>query len=392
MSLTRRNTDSAFKRLGDLSDGDKNALALEIRRQFDPNAKLEQVTQADRDQIIREAGLSRQAMTGRFQLGKTERDGVFTFGQFSLDTEKEKRRKGEEEKKTDALKLQSAVPSTLNPQPSTGITRQTMGFTNAHLQFSLLTQTILSNFKRVGDLSDVEKAQFGKETGMKRDQMSFLWQPDKTTKIGFDTLRVAGSKEAIQTTLAKTTADIKDAQAKADAKALADATANPATSVPVSADARAALDAANSKTLTDVRKASEAGTERQTLRVELKGLKYVSTEAQTDKAFARSADLALPDADKQQIEKERGFARKDTTLHFDGIKGLTLDRYAYHAENALDKLTHDIIKQSIAFTPAKNLTLTYAADHDATLAPDPTPVKNPDGSVSAVPALAANAA
>ena len=388
-NLTRRSTDSAFKRLGDLSDADKNTLALEIRRQFDPNAKVEQVTQADRDQIVREAGLSRQALTGRFQLGKTERAGVFTFGQFSLDAEaseeEKKKRKAEEEKgrkgeketqgKDSSFTLHpSSFADALNPQPATGINRQTLGFTNTHLQFSLLSQTILSSFKRIGDLSDVEKAQFGKETGLKRDQMALQWQADKTTKFGFETLRIAGSKEAIATTLAKTTADIQDAQAKADAKARADAAANPTAAPTGTAEDKASKEAAAGKAIKDARKTAEAGTERQTIRLDLKGFKYSSTEARTDKAFARAADLALPDADKQQIEKERGFTRKDSTLHFDAIKGLTLDQYNYHAENTLDKLTHDISRQSIAYAPFKNLSLSYVADHDATFAPDPAEV------------------
>ena len=38
----------------------------------------------------------------------------------------------------------------------------------------------------------------------------------------------------------------------------------------------------------------------------------------------------------------------------------------------MDRLTHDIIKDSLAYAPSKNWSLTYAADHDATLAPDPT--------------------
>jgi len=48
LAYTTRKTDAAFSRIADLADIEKNNLALDIRRQFDFDAKMEQVTQKDR--------------------------------------------------------------------------------------------------------------------------------------------------------------------------------------------------------------------------------------------------------------------------------------------------------------------------------------------------------
>ena len=303
-SVAHRSLVGGFNRLGDLTTEDKNAFLLDARRMFDTGVKVEQITQAERDQIGKFSALAPDVMLSRLQLGNNEKNGVFTFGTLSLGEQKvtpAAAATGQAAAATPQSTQRSTLfSSLLGEQQNKGIARQILGFNSAHLQFSLSSQSILNDFAHFADLSDADKLRFGKESGLKRDQMSFLWQTDKNTKIGFEKLRVAGTADAIEAAVTQATKDSKD-----------------------TATARTAA-------------ASE--TNSQSFHLETKGLKFVANEAHTDKNFTRAADLALPDADKAQIERERGFDRKDYTLHLDAIKGFLADSYIYQAENSIDKL------------------------------------------------------
>lgn len=308
--LTRR-MDATFGRAKDLSDADKTQFALDIQRQFEPDATADKITAGDRDRLTKETGLERQALRGSFALGKAS---AITFNQFSL---------------ADTTTLKSEDPTSANGDRS--LARQSFGFHSKTLQFSLWKQNIADNFTRLCDLSDIEKKNFGSEHGLAHEQMDLLWQFNKTTKLTFSRLNIAGTTDAIQNAIAGAQKANK-AQSDIDAAA----------------------------------KTARAGLQSQSLGLELKGLKLALNQADTDKEFARSADVALPDADKHTIETERGFQRSDQSLHFDALRGLVVDRFQLKANNVQDKLAREAEKNSIAYSPFKTLLLTYADDRDET--------------------------
>jgi len=314
-AYTQRRTDRLFTRLGDLSDADKNALALDIRRQFDPNVKLEQITQPERDQAAREVGITRSSISSRFALGKT---GGFRFSELSID-------------KTADAPEDGAKPtvSTVAAQKPTGISRQSFRLDTPTLQFALVKQTIGETFGRLGDLSDVEKHEFANEHGLSREQETLDWLFGKHGKFAVSRWKVSGSADALQSAVA---------QAKKDGK--------------------------DGKGISDALKLIGSGAERNSLSLELTGFKLVRNTARTDKDFTRAADLALPEADRHAIENERGFARTDQTIHFEGVKGMSLDSFTYNAEDKLDKLKHETAKNSFNFSPTKLSNITYNFDKD----------------------------
>lgn len=223
-------------------------------------------------------------------------------------------------------------------KPANAITRQSLGFDTAQFHFALSSQSVAGGFMRLNDLADAEKSGMGKETGLRREQMSLLWQPDKTSKIGFSRLHVAATTDAIAAAMTQATKDTKDDKDKTD----------------------------QAKKLADARQKAQAGAERETFQVEFKGLKFAANQTHSDKDFARANDLGLADADKQALGRDRGYTSKDTSFRFDGLKGLLLDNYTYSGESAADKLRHDIARRTITVAPSKSLSFTVGTDHDLT--------------------------
>lgn len=301
LQYVSRRTDAKFGRLGDLSDIDKNNLALDIRRQFDPDARLDQVAQKERDQAGKEMGLDRSSLRGYLKLG---RFGALNFNDFTIAT---------------------ALADNGGPDLRGAIRRQSFNFLSRTLQLSWLNQSISDSFSRLTDLSDVERAQFGNEHGLARQQLEMLVQLNKATKIGYSSLQIGTTPDAL-------------------ARALA-----------------AAKDPADLQTLT---RTIVSRLHRESFTLETKGLNLAAHFADTDKSFTRAADLALPDTDKRTIETERGFRRSDYTAHFAMIKGLTVDTSTYSAADALDQLRHQTYKNNLQFTPFKSLALAYASDGD----------------------------
>jgi len=111
---------------------------------------------------------------------------------------------------------------------------------------------------------------------------------------------------------------------------------------------------------------SGSGVLRQGITFDTKGISFAANMAQTDKDFTRASDLALPDADKNQIAAERGFKRTDVTAKVTAIKGLTLDSYFYTAQDVVDQLTHDTHKLNLLYTPNKKSTISYLDESDLT--------------------------
>lgn len=304
LAYTRRKTDKDFTRIADLADIEKTALALDIRRQFDPNATAAQVVQKDRDQTGKEAGLARDFLNAKMLIGKAGKSGFLTFNHMDL-----------------AQLNGGTAKDTLG-----SLHRYQFGYTGKTLQFTLLDQTIGSHFTRLTDLSDVEHAQFANEHGLGRRQFGLAWQLSKLTKFSMTDLRVGAVQDAI-----------KDALAAAQKDTLSQQTA-----------ARTAA----------------ASLSREQVSFETKGITLAANIANTDKDFSRSADLAMTDADKHTVELERGYKRSDYAAHFAAIKGLTFDGTLFSANDAVDKLSHDTHKFNLQYAVNKITGLSYTDDSD----------------------------
>ncbi|HZP80171.1 MAG TPA: hypothetical protein VFB21_00915 [Chthonomonadaceae bacterium] len=312
LAYLSRKTDAGFQRIGDLADVEKNNLALDIRRQFDPDATLDQVTQKERDQAVKETGLARTGLRGRIRLGKEGRNGTLAFNQFSI------------------ANLQ-ADPENAQRQTTLGaIRRSTLDFAGARFKFLFASQSISEQFARLTDLSDVERAQFGNEHGLQRQQMGLDFALNKATRLTFNSLAIRNTPDAVASALAAAQKDGSDPQAAATA--------------------------------------ASYGLSRQSFLLDGQGFRLGFNTASTDKNFTRASDLALPDADKKSIEQERGFQRTDYTFNFDRIKGLRLENYFYSASNPTDSLGRDVYKQNLAFVPNQRMALSFVRDGDLTSA------------------------
>src|SRR5579884_984907 len=126
-----RHGDAAFNRLGDLADKDKTALALDLYRQYDPRASAEQVAAADKAQVARETGFSRNALAAEMALGKT---GSLAFSDLRVeDTSK----KGVDD---------------------AGFQRESFLLDTPSLDLTYVRRQTGAGFSRLGDLADIEKS------------------------------------------------------------------------------------------------------------------------------------------------------------------------------------------------------------------------------------------
>jgi hypothetical protein len=304
LDYTRRKTDKDFTRIADLADVEKTALALDIRRQFDPDAKAAQVVQVERDQATKEAGLSREFLNAKMLLGKAGKNGFLSFNHMDL-----------------AQLVGGTTKETLG-----ALHRYQFGYTGKALQFTLLNQNISNHFSRLTDLSNVERAQFGNEHGLAKRQFGLAWQLNKLSKLSVNSLRVGAVEDAIKDAL---TAAEKDSKSQSDA----------------------------------ARRAA-SGLSREKIAFETKNIAVSANFANTDKDFTRSTDLALTDVEKAAVETERGYRRSDYAAHFAAVKGLTFDGTLYSSANAVDKLSHDTHKFNLQYAVNKSIGLTYTDDSD----------------------------
>ena len=135
LSYTSQSVDKGFTRLYDLANDDKNAIALSILRQFNPNATEKQITDSDRNRIAQEAGLDRSNLSLSFAPGKNS-----------------------------TLAIQ-----TLSIGDDNGsVSRRQISFTGKNAKFYFMTQDIDKDFRAIASLADVERNAFGNEVGMHR--------------------------------------------------------------------------------------------------------------------------------------------------------------------------------------------------------------------------------
>lgn len=138
LSVTDSRIDAGFARLGDLKDSERAQMALNIRRQFDPNAAASNLTKQDLDHIARETGIERRDIRTSFRLGD-----LTTGLQF------------------------------LTVGDDTGeVKRQSISLEGANYKVLGMQQEIGEGFSRVNNLAPIEQQNFGKENGMKRTNLS----------------------------------------------------------------------------------------------------------------------------------------------------------------------------------------------------------------------------
>jgi hypothetical protein len=156
-NMWQHSADAGFTRLKDLSDADKTALALDIRKQYDAAATAAQVTAKDKEQITLEAGLKRSGQAISTALGKLAN---LSFQQFRISDGKGAVKKTE-------YKL-----------------------TAKRLQFTVANQEVGREFTKLGAMSDFEKSKLGNETGVKRQSIAGKLDINKQSALTFSQLSI----------------------------------------------------------------------------------------------------------------------------------------------------------------------------------------------------------
>lgn len=183
-----RSSDAAFTRLNDLSDADKTALALEIRRQFNPNAAAGEVTAQDKAQIVSEAGLTRdQIVFG----------GAMDFNGFGIKTETpgQPDKAGKPTKKTRVHMPATFLYNRFSISDTKGgIERQSFNIKGKGFAFDYMDQSISSTFAKLGTMSDFEKTQFGNESGIRRQALGLNLDLGRASTLAFSQLSLGDDK------------------------------------------------------------------------------------------------------------------------------------------------------------------------------------------------------
>ena len=151
-TYTHRSADRSFGRLNDLSDAEKNDIALEIRRQFNPNAAVGEVTQADRQQIGAEAGLDRSRLAFQTALGPQTK---LALNQFTIS------------------------------DGSGSIRRHSISLSGGAFALNYLSQSIDNGYTRLGSMSNFERAQFGNEVGIRRTALDFAMRLNASSSLSY---------------------------------------------------------------------------------------------------------------------------------------------------------------------------------------------------------------
>lgn len=149
----RRTADSGFARINNLSDAEKTELALDIRRQYNPNAAAGEVTAKDRQQLGVEAGLERSRMGFTGALGK---DTSLAANMFTID------------------------------DGSGSVQRNTLSLNGRGFAVTYLDQSIGRDFSRLGQLSEFERGQLGNEVGLRRNALGIQLALNKSSSLAYN--------------------------------------------------------------------------------------------------------------------------------------------------------------------------------------------------------------
>ncbi|MCL6475023.1 MAG: hypothetical protein K6U75_08230 [Firmicutes bacterium] len=147
VDYTRLGTDPSFA-VANLTPEEINQMALLARQQVEPGANA--VTDKDRQQVLREAGLQRETL--RMNM-------------------------------TAAANTQVSVMKTTVEDASGDVKRMQVAYTSPKFEVAYQQQSISEGFNRLGDLTDPERKLYAAETGIARRLISTRLALDKNTAI-----------------------------------------------------------------------------------------------------------------------------------------------------------------------------------------------------------------
>jgi len=417
LGYTHRSISNGFKRMASLSKDDLTDIALDIRRQFDPNAAASQITDADRQQAASSVGIERTNLTAGLSLSADRRadfqslsidDGRGSierrsakitgknfglsitsqsispnFGMLGSMTAIEKAQFGNE-RGMDRLGLSGNLKSgfgsigvnftkVTDGASGSNFTRQSFEFAGSSLTLSAKFQDVGSKFTRGGDLAESDRAELQKQRGMSRSEIT---GSIKSTpgKLSFSTLKVAsddGGSYLRQTfgltansfTLSANflnispkftrAMDLPDANKKEIAQQVGIRRADFTGSMKTSFGALG---------LGVSRISDQNGSDvsKESFSIASSKLNLNVNHQSVDSGFSRAADL--PDADKQRIADERGFNRTDITATFNIMPGLALESFYYGAKNAAEQIARKQMRNRLTLTTASGGRLTALRD------------------------------
>jgi hypothetical protein len=147
VDYTRLGTDPGFA-VANLTPEEINQMALLARRQVEPGANA--VTDKDRQQVVREAGLQRETL--RMNM-------------------------------TAAANTQVSVVKTTVEDASGDVKRMQVAYTSPRFEVAYQQQSISEGFNRLGDLTDPERKLYAGETGIARSLISTRFVLDKDVSL-----------------------------------------------------------------------------------------------------------------------------------------------------------------------------------------------------------------
>lgn len=234
-----RTVDPAFKKMGSLSKDELSHLALSTIKQFDPNATLGQVTDADRQAAAREAGLSRNMLNLYMTLGKgftgtfsmlslQDGQGAVDRSVFSLAAPKWQAWMAYQTIDPSFSKLgilapreiasfgnQTAMNQTTGGLSAKfsglsltgdysniiaetgGVTKASLGLAGKYLNFKGAYQSISPTFTRISDLADPLKQHMAADRGFTKYNLTLGGQPSKALKIDTLLMRASNPSELL---------------------------------------------------------------------------------------------------------------------------------------------------------------------------------------------------
>jgi hypothetical protein len=220
-----RNMDSTFDDMTALNDQERIRMALDARRQFDPTAKEKDVTSADKSKINQEYGLNRANYSVEFDSGPvntwlsmssvdSENGGLShsalkfmgkdfsvyidrhaidsTFTRISSLQAIEKTNYGNERgmaRTTMGGNLKTGFGELamkrafVTDENGAGVLRQSLNFNGPRLKFKANFQKIDSDFSRISDLSDSDRAVMLNERGFSRNDLSLNFKATNDLNI-----------------------------------------------------------------------------------------------------------------------------------------------------------------------------------------------------------------
>ena len=305
-SLLSRSSDPSFHRFATLPDIDKKYLALDILKEVNPQAQINQVTPIEMNQAaLSEAGLHRTLLDASLLPQKPNKGGTISVSQLSITDLSQHLNSGE------------AAPS---------LQRQMINYLAKNLQVGITRQSISSTFTRLSSLSDMEKSQFGNEYGLSQTQMNLGWQLNKATHFAMSTLNVTPTQDESNSLIQQASKQ----------------------SLPLST----------------AQQIASAGLQQNSLSLTGQGMNVTLATSKVSKDFTRSFDIPVAILEQRALDALRGFQTTALTFQYNRIKGLTLDNYSSNSVDSIDHLFHNIVKRNFTFTPSKTLAMNYSADED----------------------------